>query len=180
MSIAQLFFKKGNFISTVELDIIINESATATARVTQSPVENGADVNDHIIIDPMTFTTAGVVSNISSSSIGQFTRVPTVFTQNTTKSKEAWEALLELQINKAPFTLVQGLKEYRNVIILSLSHQQDKDTANGLFFTAQMKELILVGAEIITAEQFNDESIADKMIKAITGGLKQLKESVVS
>lgn len=175
MSIAQLFFRKGNFISTVELDIIISESTTATVRVTENPVENGANVNDHIIIEPLTFTTAGIVSNISSSTIGQFTRIPTIFSQSTAKSKEAWEALLELQINKIPFTLVQGLKEYNNVVLISLTESQDKDSANGLFFTATMKEIIFVGVKAITAEQFNEPPIADKMIPAIKGGLKQLK-----
>ncbi len=174
MSVAQLFFRKGNFISTVELDIIISESATATIRVTENPVEHGANVNDHIIVEPRTFTTNGVVSNISSSVIGQFARVPAVFSQSTSKSKEAWEALLELQINRTPFTLIQGLKKYDNVVILSLTESQDKDTANGLFFTANMKEIVFVGAKTITAEQFNDSSIADKMIAAIEGGLKQL------
>lgn len=174
MSIAQLFFRKGNFISAIELDIIISESASATARVTENPVEHGANVNDHIIIEPLTFTTVGVVSNISSSTLGQFTRVPTIFSQNTAKSKEAWEALLELQADRLPFILVQGLKEYKNIVIISLSESQDKNTANGLFFTATMKEIIFVGAKTITAEQFNDSSIADKMITAIEGGLKQL------
>jgi len=178
MGIAQLFFKKGNFISTVQLDIIISESATATVKKTQNPVESGADVNDHLIINPISFTTKGVVSDISANLIGQFTRIPAVFSQSTTKSKEAWEALLKLQSEKTVFTLIQGLKEYKNVVILSLSEDQDKDTAKGLFFTAQMEEFIFVGAEIIVAEQFNDESIADKMIKKITGGLKQLKSVV--
>lgn len=174
MSIAQLFFRKGNFISTIELDIIISESASATARVTENPVEHGANINDHIIIEPLTFTTVGVVSNISSSTLGQFTRVPAIFSQITAKSREAWEALLELQVDRVPFTLVQGLKEYKNIVIIGLSESQDKDTANGLFFTATMKEIIFVGAKTITAEQFNDSSIADKMITAIEGGLKQL------
>ena len=178
MGIAQLIFRKGNFISTVELDIIISESATATARLTENPIENGANVNDHIIIEPMTFTTAGVVSNISSSTIGQFTRAPTIFSQNNSKAKEAWEALLQLQISKTPFTLVQGLKEYNNVVILSLSESQDKATANGLFFTASMKEIIFVGTEQLVANDFNDENIADKMLSSIDGGLKQLKELV--
>jgi len=177
MSIAQLFFKKGNFISTVELDIIITETASATARVTENPVENGANVNDHIIIEPMTFTTAGVVSNIGSTLVGQFSRVASIFTQNTTKSTEAWEALLELQANRIPFTLVQGLKEYPNVVILSLAESQDKDTSRGLFFTATMKEIIFVGAPSIIEEIFNDEAISDKMISIIEGGLKQLKEA---
>jgi len=174
MSIAQLFFKKGNFISTVSLDIIINESASATVRVTENPVEFGANINDHIITEPMTFTVAGVVSDISSSKVGQFLRAPSIFSKNTSKSKEAWEELLEIQINKTPFTLVQGLKEYRNVVIISITESQDKDTSKGLFFTATMKEIIFAGAEIITEEQFNDSNIADKMVPAISGGLKGL------
>lgn len=174
MSIAQLFFKKKNLISTVELDVIISESASASVRVTENPIEYGANVNDHIITEPMTFTTSGIVSNISSSTIGQFTRVPTVFSRGTSKAKEAWEALLELQADKTPFTLVQGLKEYPNIIILSLSEDQDKDTANGLFFTATMKEIIFVGAQITTEEQFNSTNIADKMVPSVSGGLKAL------
>lgn len=170
MAIAQLLFKKGNFISTVELDIIINEGASATSRLTENPVENGANVNDHIIIEPMTFTTEGMVSNISSDVIGQFS-------QNSNKAQEAWSDLLELQINRQPFTLIQGLREYNNIVILSLAEQQDKDTANGLFFTATMKELIFVGSEIITPDQFDDSNISDKMIPATSGGLKQVKET---
>jgi len=174
MSIAQLFFKKGNFISTVSLDIIISESAAATVRVTENPVEFGANMNDHIIVEPMTFTVSGVVSDISSSKVGQFLQIPTVFSKSTSKSKEAWEELLELQINKTPFTLIQGLKEYRNIVIISITEKQDKDTANGLFFTATMKGIIFAGAEIITEEQFNDSNIADKMVPSVSGGLKSL------
>ena len=174
MSIAQLFFRKGNFIEEIELDIIINESASATVRVTENPVEFGANVNDHIITEPMTFTTAGIVSNISSSTIGQFLRVPTVFSKNTSKAKEAWEALLELMANKTIFDLKQGLKEYPNIVLLSLTENQDKDTANGLFFTATFKEIIFAGAELVTATQFRDPKIRDKMVPPISGGLKAL------
>jgi len=180
MGFAQLFFKKGNFIDTIELDIIIREGATATARVTANPVENGADSNDHIIIDPMAFTVEGLVSNVSSSSIDQFsTAVENVvnrFNGDPSKSQQAWDDLLNLMISRTPFTLVQGLKTYENVVILSLSEQQDKDTANGLFFTATMKEIIFVGSQIITAEQFNESDTADKMIPSTEGGLKQLQE----
>lgn len=169
MSLAKLFFKKGNFISTIELDIIINESASASSRVTENPVENGANMNDHIIIEPMTFSVSGVVSNVSSNFVSQLSVL-----SNRSKAADAWEALLELQISRTPFTLVQGLKQYQNVVILTISESQDKDTANGLFFTATMKEFIFVGSEIITEEQFNEPTIADKMVQAIAGGLKKL------
>lgn len=176
MTIAQIFFKKKNLISTIELDIIITEGAVATARVTSNPVENGADSNDHIIIDPMTFTTTGVVSNTSSGTIDQFSRVADTFTKNTSRSSDAWEDLLELQTTKKPFTLKQGLRQYKNVVILSLSEQQDKDTSNGLFFTATMKEFLFVGSEVTLTTQFNEPSIAEKMIETVKGGLKQLVE----
>jgi len=174
MSIAQLFFRKGNFIGKIELDVIVNEGASASVRVTENPVECGANVNDHIITEPMTFTMSGIVSNISSSTIGQFTRIPTVFSRGTSKAKEAWEGLLELQVSKTPFNLKQGLKEYPNIIILSLNENQDKDTANGLFFTATMKEIIFAGAQITIEEQFNESDIADKMVPSVSGGLKGL------
>jgi len=174
MSIAQLFFRKGNFIEEIELDVIISEGASATVRVTENPVEFGANMNDHIIVEPMAFTMSGIVSNISSSTIGQFTRVPTVFTQGTSKAKEAWEALLELMANKTIFDLKQGLKEYPNVTMLSITENQDKDTANGLFFAATFKEIIFAGAEIITPDQFSEFSIADKSVPSVSGGLKAL------
>ncbi len=174
MSIFQLIFKKGNFIGEIELDAIITEGALATAKLTENPVENGANMNDHIIIEPMSFTMEGVVSNISSSVIGQFTRVPAIFTPDNTKAHLAWNALLELQISKEPFTLVQGLRSYDNIVILSLKEDQNKDTANGLFFTATMKEVIFVGSQIIVPDQFNDDDTADSMVPATTGGQKQL------
>lgn len=176
MAITQLFFKKGNFISTIELDIIISESATATAKVTENPVEFGSNINDHIIIEPMTFSTQGVVSDISSSIIGQFTRTPTVFNRGNSKSREAWEALLELHASRQPFSLVQGLREYQNVVILSINERQDKDTSKGLFFNATMREIIVVGSPGIVTEQFNEQNISDKMVAAVFGGLKQLGE----
>lgn len=175
MSIAQLFFRKGNYIENIELDVVISESATATARMTENPVENGANVNDHIIIDPMTFAMSGIVSNISSNIIGAVTGA---FNPGRSKSKETWEALLELHAKREPFKLVQGLREYDNVVLLTISEQQDKDTANGLFFNATFRQLNLVGAEPVTADRFSDSDTYDKMHPAASGGVKPLNTAV--
>lgn len=175
MSILQLIFRKGNYLSTVELDAVIRETATATSKITQNPVENGADVNDHIIIEPMTFEMEGVVSDVSSSTLGQFTGI---LNQSNQKTKATWNDLLKLQTNREPFKLVQGLKTYPNVVITSLTESQDKDTSNALFFIASLKEFIFVGAQEVTEEQFSDSDISDKMVPSINGGLKQLKEAI--
>ena len=115
-------------------------------------------------------------SNISSSVIGAFASAPTVFTQSTNKAQEAWNALLQLQIDRTPFDLVQGLRTYENVVILTLSSAQDKDTSNSLFFTSTMRQVILVGVGATTSDDFTDPDIADKAVPATTGGLKQLEE----
>ena len=75
MGFAQIFFKKGNYIGDIQLDIIIEEGASSSARVTKNPVENGADINDHIIIEPMKFTISGVVSNVSTTLVGQLSGI---------------------------------------------------------------------------------------------------------
>ena len=169
MAIAQLFFKKGNFIGEVELDVIISEGATASARITKNPIEHGADINDHIIIDPMAFTMVGVRSDAGANLVDSFTKA-------SVPSKETWEQLLELMATGAPFELATNLKTYPNVAISGLSEVQDKDTSRALFFTATLAELNLVGEPVQTADQFNDSSIADMAVPVTSGGQKSLGE----
>jgi Dit-like phage tail protein len=178
MGIAQLIFRKGNFIGEIELDVIVDESTNSSTTITSNPVENGADVNDHIIINPMTFSMSGIVSDTKVGILGGLGALEQItsgnaFTKDDTPSKEAWEELLELQANRTPFTLVTNLKEYDNVVIESLSTSQNKDTSNSLHFTANMKEIIFVGSDILTADQFSDETTSDKAIPDTDGGLKQ-------
>jgi len=172
MAISQIFFKKKNLIEKIELDVIISESATGTARLTQNPVEHGADVSDHRIMEPMEFSVSGVVSNISSSLADTVLNASTILKKNDTKAREAWNALLELQATGRGFKLVQGLKIYWNIFILSLSETQNVDTANGLFFTATMKEIVFVGAKVISRSQFNGDDIGDSAVPTTQGGLK--------
>jgi len=171
MSISQLIFRKGNFIEEIELDIIVNESAQTNSTITSNPIENGADVNDHIIINPMTFSITGIVSNTKVSILGGLNTLES-FASDSTPSADAWEDLLELQTSRTPFTLITNLKAYDNVVIENLSESQDKDTSNSLHFTANLREIIFVGSEVLTAEQFNEANTADQTVPNTEGGLK--------
>jgi len=177
MAIAQLFFKQKNLIGSIELDIIIREGASASARITKNPVEFGADINDHIIIDPMTFIMEGVVSDTKVSFLQAANQLSSnTFTRLNTPSKDAWDQLLELHASRQPFQLVTNLRTYDNVVLQSISEVQDKDTSNALFFTAALVEIILVGEAVPTVEQFNDQDTADKAVVAVKGGQKSLGE----
>jgi hypothetical protein len=174
MAFTQLIFRKKNLLATIQLDVVINETALATSRVTANPVESAADINDHIIIEPMAFTVEGVVSDISPSIIENATTFLNQFSENTRRSQVAWEALLKLRTDKTIFKLEQGLRSYDNVVIESIQEAQDKDTSRGLFFYASLRQIILVGVGAITSDNFNDTNIADKMVPTVEGGLKQL------
>lgn len=174
MSILRLILKKGYKIGTIEIDAFLAETSNATAKVTKNPVENGADINDHVIIEPMTFTVNGVVSNTSSSSINQFGGAASTGSSGQTKAQQIWSDLLKLQASREPFTLTLGLKAYDNVIIQSLSADQDKSTANALFFTASFSEIILVGTQAPPAVTYADSNTSDKSSPATGGGRKQV------
>jgi len=172
MSLATLLFGNKNILDDVEFDITLTEGAKTNSRITKNPVEAGADMNDHIIIDPMTYNVQGVVSNVSSDVLGQFVALASRFADRT-KAQIAWEGLLALQALKEPFTLVQGLKSYDNVVISNLQEDQDTSTANALVFTANLTEINIV-TTVSESATFGDANTSDGMASTTNGGLKQL------
>lgn len=175
MGLLNLIFKKDNFIGTidleVELDVIISEGVSTSSTITQNPVEQGADVSDHIIINPLSFAMSGIVSDTPVKFLGGLSSGLSLLSGET-PSVKAWDKLLQLQASREPFTLVTNLKEYDNVVIETLSTTQDKDTSKMLNFSATMKEIILVGTQEISEVQFDEQDTADGMIATIDEGFK--------
>ncbi len=114
---------------------------------------------------------SGVVSNTKVAPLGGVNTLLS-FTQESSPSSEAWDALIALQEERIPFILVTNLKTYENVVIENLQTSQDKDTSNSLHFNANMKEIIFADTGELTAEQFNNEDTADKTVPNIEGGIK--------
>ncbi len=171
MALTSLLYNVGNYIDTIELDVVITENASATSRITKNPVENGADINDHIIIEPMTFSMEGVVSNASSSILDLASGI-----LNEDKALKTWNDLLKLMTDRTLFTLVQGLRSYNNVALLTLNTDADKDTSNGLFFTATFSEVIIVNVSVAPNRTYADQDTSDKIEPQVNGGLKQMTE----
>jgi hypothetical protein len=170
----QILFKKGNFIQNIEIDAFIVETASASATVTTNPVEKGADISDHIIINPITITVQGIVSNASSSLIRTITSFNTV--TDKTRNQTTWDSLLELHASRKLFTLAQNLKAYDDVALTALNTVQDKNTSNALVFNATFTQINIVGTGTIEAATFTEEDIEDQASTQIQGGLKQLGE----
>lgn len=61
---SSLFYKsEGYFVGSVQFDLLISESHSIEAQVTEHPLENGAVVSDHVRILPRKGSLVGLVTN---------------------------------------------------------------------------------------------------------------------
>jgi hypothetical protein len=120
------------------MDVTIEESHSDELDITDHPVENGADITDHAIILPSSVTIRAGVSDSGGTSTGD------------KRSVEAYEALLELQGKREPFDLITGKRAYKNMLIKSLAVTTDSDTENALIFTAELREVLLATAQVVS------------------------------
>jgi len=170
MGLAQLIFKEGNFIGNIEIDAILDESASSRATATKNPVEKGADTTDHIRLEPMTFSSTGIVSDTPVRLLGNLVNI---FKNSGYRiSQQTWDKLLKLQAQREPFTLVQGLRSYDNIFIEELSYRQDKDTNNVLLFTCRMSEILFVGQNEVNAQTITERTTYDRTTPLLNLGRK--------
>lgn len=109
-------------IGPVALDVILTEKHKTSLEITHNPIELGADVNDHAIIQPK------VVTLDIASSLGALTFI----------------ALVRFQETRVPFTLVTGLDVYQDMLIESIDADRDKDQSRILRATVTCKQVLIV------------------------------------
>ena len=150
-----LFFSAVNrSIGGIEIDATISETHGSSIVVTSNPVEFGADINDHRIIQPKTLSIVGRVSD-NVLGIEAFT---TFFGGSSSRSKGAWQDLITLQETGEPFDVQTGLKLYTSMVLENLTSTQNAKTANVLDFSATIRELRIVATELTT---FPPESLEE-------------------
>lgn len=125
-------------IGPVPVDAVIKEMIESTLKITQRPVEFGADVTDHAYVEPKRIVIEGVIGgSLDRPSSGRLA------------ATIGWQALKRLQETREPFTLVSGLDVHRNILIEKLTADRDKDWSRVLKFTAECREIIIVGSAYI-------------------------------
>ena len=173
MSLISLFIQKKSSIGVITFDALVSESVTAEAEITTNPVEQGVDVSDNIVIQPLSFRLEAIISDTPLSYTETFNKIVDFVKGNKHEkpSVKAWNELLKLQADRKPFTYQNNLKKYDNVAIKSLSYTQDKDTFNILSFTATLQEVPTVASQAVSEKQFKDKKVADKSTQTKDRGL---------
>jgi len=169
MAFENLLIRTNRDIGGIVLDAVISETTTSNVRITRNPVELGADINDHSIIEPKEYSLEAVVSDSPLFGLGALSQIGSLVTSSgffgsssedsRTRSQAAFDSLIAIQEASEPISIQTGLKQYNNMLISNITVTQDKDKSRAIFFTAKLTEVILTSTEEI--EFPKDSLLAD-------------------
>ncbi len=159
--------KKQPQIASIKIDTFLSEDHSYSSSVTTSPIEDGAFVNDHIIKDPFTLSVNGYVSNISTIGIGVLDQALAGISvlSGKNKAKDAEAELVRIRNDKEIFTVVTGLRSYKNMVITNVSFPRSSTTGSGLEFNATFQQIEIAKIEIVTLDPEDEEAVQETIEK---------------
>jgi len=146
--------------NALTFDAVIREAHTSELSVTDNPVETGVVLSDHAYMQPQRLTMEGAFSDTPmyqaeqpGGGVGVIVGgagIKPAADNGEKRSVNAWNVLTQLQAMAVPFDVQTGLKLYKNMVILRLSAEQDKESAGALFFTADLREVMFATSQTVT------------------------------
>ena len=156
MAFENLFIRSEKSLGGIHLDAVISESHTNEVRVTKNPVELGADITDHAIIEPKKLTIISQVSDtpLGTAALGQIVDLTTGLfgtstTKNITRSNAAYNAMVQLMEEREPIEVQTKLKLYKDMLITNISTTQDKDSSRIVLLNITLEEVLIVDSRIV-------------------------------
>ena len=122
----------GPLINDIQVDVSINETHTLTATPTDSPIESGGNVSDHVKVDPRTLEMEGMVSDFP------------VDVLKAINGESAFDRYIALDLffdNADVFEIVTELRSYPAMVCTRFSVPRDKSTGGAVMFSASFREI---------------------------------------
>jgi hypothetical protein len=97
---------------------------------------------------PLSLTIDGVISDTPISyavfdNVTGLVSTATSFFGNSSRSKDAYDALMKLRDKREPFDVVTGLRVYKNMVFENLNVDRTAQTGNAIHFSAVLKEIVV-------------------------------------
>jgi hypothetical protein len=151
-------------------DGVIHESHSSELVTTENPLETGVPVTDHAYMMPDRLEIEGGVGDVwlnmrdpvveidhaGNVTDSGFENVDVPWLRGdgggdtSTRSQRAYQLMRGLQRSAEIFGVQTGLLFYPNMVLRTLTAEQDKDTSRVLFFRASLSEVIRFGTETVT------------------------------
>lgn len=184
----QFLTKSGSTI--VQFDASISEDYGTDIDITQSPIENGSVISDHVVVKPFTFSMNGIITDTPIKDIasllteGATTAVSGLLgplgtvlggagvaafnavNGSASPSLVAYIKLKQLALGTPPlappqpFTVVSKLGTFKNMLITSLSAPRDNKTGDSLTFRLTLTQVTIVQAASVNVSSLGDASLS--------------------
>jgi hypothetical protein len=168
------FFGEGDRLWS--FDAVISESHTSELTVTENPVETGVVISDHAFMAPLRLEIEAAIGDAWMDAKGSDgNRVSDLWASPAGRAVTAFTMLQNLQRSAIPFSVQTGLKLYKDMLISSLSAEQNAATSSILRFRASLRQVQFVSTRDVVAPQRAAGKTALNASKKITRGQAQAK-----
>jgi hypothetical protein len=133
------------------LDVSESENHAGDVDATDHPVEQGANITDHLRPKPRTLSITGMVSNApivdnSDGNAGPFNL------GEPGPAEDAYNALEARRVAGKLHTVNTKLNSYQNMALMSVSEPRTAQTGDVLEFTLQFKEILIAFNQTIVVQ----------------------------
>lgn len=182
MAFENLFIRTKKSIGGIELDAVLSETHVNQVRLTKNPIELGADITDHSIVEAKRINIVAQVSDnpLGSAAFGQIIDLVTGLfgtstTQNITRSNAAYAAIVQLMEIREPIEIQTKLKLYSDMLITGLSTTQDKNSSRIVLMTLNLEEALITESQIVklTPKQLKQGSAREQGSSAESKGRQE-------
>lgn len=136
-------------------DGVIRSEHTHRSKITEHPVQTGANISDHAFVEPKELVIEVAMSDaMKDKESGQFGL-------GDGRSVSAYGVLVKLQEERQPLEIVTPLATYNNMLIQTIDIPVDYKTRKGLRATVTFKEIIMATvteAKVSSRPQTTDQT----------------------
>ncbi len=145
----------GEFLpfGAIELDASVEELHESSAEIPRHPVEEGADIGDHVRRKPDTLRITGIVTN-TPIILGAALRV------SFTRAEEFEDTLRTIKNAGLRITIITTLRQYDNMLLKNYQVPRNAGLGNTVEATMFFEEVILVKTETIAATPVDPANVA--------------------
>lgn len=143
----------------IQFDASVSETHTNTAALTDHPVEDGADITDHIRLNPEELSMNVIVTNNPPIILASLRAQPVSgFADPATRAEDTHEFLRNYMEANVLVRITTTLREYRNMAITSMSVERNKDTSNIVNIDLTFRQVIIATTESVDAPEPTETS----------------------
>jgi len=148
--LSELLFKKTRaVVGLVQFDASLSESHLSEADITDHPVEEGANIADHIRNRPDSIEINGVVTNTPIAYLASLTaKSPLTSDLGSVDDRveTAYQELLRIKNAGELVEVITSLRTYKNMVLKSVSVVRDQANGNILNTSVALREMLIANA----------------------------------